>query len=40
MELIARRHGADHLNRLRAEAGHVRDPAVARPPHGPGREAL
>jgi glutaconate CoA-transferase subunit A len=39
MELIARRHGADHLNRLRAEAGHSRDPVAAGTPHGHGREA-
>jgi glutaconate CoA-transferase subunit A len=39
MELIARRHGADYLNRLRAEAGRDRAPVVAGPPHDSGREA-
>ncbi|WP_405952884.1 hypothetical protein OG588_48330 [Streptomyces prunicolor] len=39
MELVARRHGADHLNRLRAEADRDPEPVVAEPPHSSGRGA-
>ncbi|MEU9880935.1 CoA transferase subunit A [Streptomyces phaeochromogenes] len=39
MELIARRQGTDHLDRLRAEAGHDPEPVVAESSRSSGKEA-